>query len=673
MVDEFGDDLYRSSDEPTLTDRGVPRPNLVPPLSSEPATRFVDVGLEQPGSGAGRVLVGDGSFEERYLRRGVIGRGGMGEVVLWRDGRVGRDVAVKTLHEEIKGDARARARFLREARVQGQLEHPSIVPVYDLRDDPEHGLSFTMKRVRGRTLHDILQERRTEAASSSRPDGSTSSSVPTRRLLIALSSVCLAIDFAHQRGVVHRDLKPGNVMLGDFGEVYVLDWGLAKVSGDIDEIAGDVEQSPALVTQAGAVLGTLGYMAPEQLDASLGVVGPEADVYALGAILFEILTNRPLIAGRDSTELALKTLAGVNANARERAPELEVPPELEDVCVQATKRFPSDRLASARSLHEALERYLEGDRDTERRRALAANHVKSAQRALDDAGADGAQELDARATAMRELGAALALDRDHEGARGLFMELLTEPPKTVPPAARAEMDAINNAQVREGARLGVPLSLSWLLFFPFALLLEPLDWRPGLIGVVAMVSAALISGLSLMPPRVPLWTQIVWMMLFYTMCATTSLIAGPHIVTPVLITTLATAFQLHPIAAMRRFARFSGGLLLIALVVAERAGLSPMSYVFEDLGTLRVLPVSVRFREPAATILFTASVVGAMFVNAVFVGRVHRRLSAAQERLTLLVWHLKLLAPPDTSGRLRAAPGRGAPRASTSTDVGGGR
>ena len=140
----------------------------------------------------------------------------MGEVGLFHDERLGRDVAVKTLLPQLAADPVARARFLREARVQGQLEHPAIVPVHDLRDDGAGGLTLTMMRVRGRTLASVLAEHVDDSA-------------PPRRLLQALARVCHAVDFAHAHGVIHRDLKPGNIMIGDFGEVYVLDWGLAKL------------------------------------------------------------------------------------------------------------------------------------------------------------------------------------------------------------------------------------------------------------------------------------------------------------------------------------------------------------------------------------------------------------------------------------------------------------
>ncbi|MCZ7681650.1 MAG: serine/threonine protein kinase [Sandaracinaceae bacterium] len=177
--------------------------------SADSAPSHVDAGpvsLSELGRGA------------RYVRGAVIGAGGMGEVRLDRDRRIGREVAVKRLHAALGGREDTQARFLREARVQGQLEHPAIVPVYDLGAGEDGELYFTMKRVRGRTLADIL-------ADLAHGDAEAKKRFGRRRLLSAFSQVCLAIDYAHARGVMHRDLKPGNVMLGDWGEVYVLDWG----------------------------------------------------------------------------------------------------------------------------------------------------------------------------------------------------------------------------------------------------------------------------------------------------------------------------------------------------------------------------------------------------------------------------------------------------------------
>lgn len=354
-------DNGNNSDE-TMTDNG-PRP--------EPHTRVMELAPSPPH----REGLGSDAFVGRFHRRSVLGRGGMGEVTLWHDDRLGREVAVKTMLPHAVNDAAARARFLREARVQGQLEHPAIVPVHELRQDGDGNLSLTMKRIRGNTLAELLEKRH---------DPTSASSTTLRRLLSAFASVCLALEFAHARGIVHRDLKPGNIMLGDFGEVYVMDWGLAKIIDDAsDDPGGPVvpdfsDGAAAVMTQAGSVLGTLGYMAPEQLEDGIGDVSAATDVYALGAILCEILTGKPLLSTLSSMGRVQETLHGVDVAARVRLSLHPVPPELEDVCVSATKRLPLDRLGSARAMHDAVERHLEGDRDLDRRKALAAAHIAAA-------------------------------------------------------------------------------------------------------------------------------------------------------------------------------------------------------------------------------------------------------------------------------------------------------
>src|SRR5690606_21829475 len=211
---------------------------------------------------------------ERYRLRRLIGRGGMGEVHLAQDARVGRSVALKVMRPEDASYPEAKARFLREARVQGQLEHPSIVPVYDLDHDDKGEVFFVMRRVAGVTLDQVIKGLRKD-------DPLMVERFSMRRLLSALQQVCLALDYAHTRGVIHRDIKPSNLILGEFGEVYVLDWGIAKVVGvaDGDGVVGDL--TPGLeATRHGDVLGSIGYMAPEQLSAS-SEVDPRADVYAL--------------------------------------------------------------------------------------------------------------------------------------------------------------------------------------------------------------------------------------------------------------------------------------------------------------------------------------------------------------------------------------------------------
>src|SRR4051812_12695278 len=190
---------------------------------------------------------------ERYKILSRLGKGGMGEVMSVRDTNIGREVALKRIRKADPSD-RTIDRFLREASIQGRLEHPAIVPLYDLGRDASGQPFFTMKKLTGTTLSKLLD--------ANTPD------VTLQRLLRAFAEVCLAVEFAHVRGIVHRDLKPDNIVLGDYGEVYVLDWGVAKVIGEADEFAdvasGSSEDNEALATLPGMQVGTPGYMAPEQ-------------------------------------------------------------------------------------------------------------------------------------------------------------------------------------------------------------------------------------------------------------------------------------------------------------------------------------------------------------------------------------------------------------------------
>ncbi len=225
--------------------------------------------------------------DPRYQMQGEIARGGVGVVYQGRDRDLGRTVALKVLRKEYAEHAHIRQRFVEEAQIGGQLQHPGIVPVYGLGVQEDGRPCFAMKLVKGRTLAALLQAR----------DGA---GAEQRRFLSLFEQVCQTVAYAHARGVIHRDLKPSNVMVGAFGEVQVVDWGFAKVLARTEERPPDVSVIATVRSEregsqsvAGAVMGTPAYMAPEQALGQVDLLDERADVFALGAILCEILTGQP--------------------------------------------------------------------------------------------------------------------------------------------------------------------------------------------------------------------------------------------------------------------------------------------------------------------------------------------------------------------------------------------
>jgi serine/threonine-protein kinase len=228
-----------------------------------------------------------------------IGRGGMGAVLLGRDPELDRPLAVKVLLPGRAGDADLERRFLAEAQICGRLQHPGVVPVHDVGRLEDGRPFFTMKLVKGRTLADLLAERRTPA-----------DELP--RFVQIFEQVCQAVAYAHSRGVIHRDLKPSNVMVGEFGEVQVMDWGLAKVltggpaapaSPPVSTIRTVRTADPGGGSRAGTVVGTPAYMAPEQALGLVERVDARADVFGLGAVLCEVLTGKPPYRGRGGIDM----------------------------------------------------------------------------------------------------------------------------------------------------------------------------------------------------------------------------------------------------------------------------------------------------------------------------------------------------------------------------------
>ena len=283
-------------------------------------------------------------------------------------GTSNRQVALKELRPERSADATLLSRFLEEAKVTGQLEHPGIVPVYELARRSSDGKPFyTMRFIRGRTLAEAAREyhRKLQAAEAGPLDLAT--------LLNALVGVCNAVAYAHSRGVIHRDLKPQNVVLGDFGEVIVLDWGLAKLvdrpekATPFSSVAlGEVEGHSA--TMPGQVLGTPSYMSPEQAEGA--TVNQASDVYGLGAVLYEILTGRPPFESSETRELLRRVV--IEAPARPRDVVSTTPRALESVCLKALAKSPSDRFGSATELADEIRRFLADEPVQSFREPLAA-------------------------------------------------------------------------------------------------------------------------------------------------------------------------------------------------------------------------------------------------------------------------------------------------------------
>lgn len=374
------------SDSPTLaegapgtpgpledTARGVKERLDLPTVSESQPRRWPGAGAEPPplptsvDPGLPEMRLADDdervSPEQagRYTVKGVHGRGGQARVLLAFDEHIGRDVAIKELLTEGARDESGSypssmrstpgmVRFLREARVTAQLEHPNIVPVHEVGRRADGTLYYTMRFVRGETLAKKLK------ACQGLPD--------RLKLLGAFWDLCNAIAYAHSRGVVHRDIKPENVMVGEFGETVLLDWGIAKVKGQKDIRARDLEKDLRLMHQGGGktsdgtAIGTPSYMSPEQARGQIDAIDERSDVWGLGAVLYEILTGQPPFPGA----VAMEIIVRVGRDPVRPVTEIcaAAPRELVAICHKALQREPAERYQSAREFASEINAFMTG-------------------------------------------------------------------------------------------------------------------------------------------------------------------------------------------------------------------------------------------------------------------------------------------------------------------------
>ncbi len=317
---------------------------------------------------AGCVLAG------RYRVMERVGSGGMGAVHRAEDTELERIVAVKVAASAAESETELPvlrlARFLREAQITGHLQHPNIVPIHDVGVTKDGRAFLVMKLVEGRNLSEILQ--RVE-------EGAEELSI--RRGLAIVIRICEALAFAHGRGIVHRDLKPSNVMVGAFGEVQVMDWGLAKRLGEPHGVA-PTRETPTFPAQtvSGALIGTPSYMAPEQARGELDAIGSRTDVFGLGAILHHVLAGRPPYWGRSFDEVLASSRAGRRSDPSFRRTPRRPPPELRGVLDRALAADSAERYPTVEAFAADLDAYLGGRRGAAWRDGLFARLVKGVRR-----------------------------------------------------------------------------------------------------------------------------------------------------------------------------------------------------------------------------------------------------------------------------------------------------
>ncbi len=322
----------------------APRTVAVPiplPISEVDTHRSKTTGVEPDGVEPAPEQAG------RFKLLWELARGGMGVVYRAFDPDLNRIVAIKLIRGSGAIGAGLKLRFLEEAKVTAQLQHPGIPPVHEVGELPDGRPYLAMKLIKGRTLGEELSD--AEARLSNRP-----------KLVAVFESICQTVGFAHSNGVLHRDLKPANIMVGAFGEVQVMDWGLARTAQREEQKqsgASDLKDAAAFETLSGSILGTPAYAAPEQIRGELDKVSTRSDVFGLGGILCTILTGHPPFDKRDGGSVVLQGAEGDTRLALERLAKCGAEPELIELCKRCLAVDPADRFENGGAVAEAVAQF----------------------------------------------------------------------------------------------------------------------------------------------------------------------------------------------------------------------------------------------------------------------------------------------------------------------------
>ena len=344
-----GPDMETAGDKELLSGQM----SVISPLKSEYGLES-DIDLQLPK----KTAFHGPSTREKYVISGEVGRGGMGVILNAVDTDIRREVAMKVITGRRSESRDYLERFVGEAQVQGQLEHPNICPVHELGVDSDGRVYFTMKMVKGSSLAEMIEQ--------TRQSGGTADPRRLTNVLNIFLKICDGMAFAHSRGVIHRDLKPDNIMVGDFGEVYVMDWGLAKIIGREDDrmdglvITDRFEEDGEMKTMTGSVVGTPAYMPPEQSKGIVEEMDERSDIYSLGGLLYELLALERPFTGKTPWEILEKVTGEPPVPPSERAEEQNISPELDAVVLKCLEKKKEDRYGSIQELKHDVELFLSG-------------------------------------------------------------------------------------------------------------------------------------------------------------------------------------------------------------------------------------------------------------------------------------------------------------------------